>query len=403
MINRLFKRAAAAVAAAAMVMALSIPAFAATAYTPVAGTSTKFEKYIVMDSEAEVPPATFSFTVAPGAAKNYDVNGGKFSVYAGVGTPTATTAVFAPGDTTYSSIQKSAIRDNAGGEVDDQLTLAAGKKYARKEVTVSFTGCRFSEPGIYRYVVSESASSILGITNDAAATRILDVYVIDNGGSLEIQGYVLHASADDVPMGSGFGSDDTPAGKGKGYTNDYDTHDLTVKNTVTGNQGSKDKYFKYDLVISDAVPGTVYHVDLSGADSVSGSTEATKDAYRGQSNPATVTVGSDGRGTASFYLQSGQEVIIQGLADGTKYSVTEDPEDYKPSTAVTGDTDATKTDRVIRDEVTGITADTTDSFTNTRDGVIATGIALSAFPGIAVIAAAAGAFVMTRRAGRKED
>ena len=40
----------------------AVPAFAAT--TPVAGTTTTFDKYLVMKKNANVPNATFSYTVS---------------------------------------------------------------------------------------------------------------------------------------------------------------------------------------------------------------------------------------------------------------------------------------------------------------------------------------------------
>ena len=75
-----------------------------------------------------------------------------------------------------------------------------------------FSKVQFTEPGIYRYVVTESGTS-QGITNDADLTRIVDVYVndvtTDEGKALTIAGYVLHSSENgepDVAAGEDFGS-----------------------------------------------------------------------------------------------------------------------------------------------------------------------------------------------------
>ena len=73
-------------------------------------TTTTFDKYLVMDSQANVPNATFTYAVTAGNAKNYNVEGNKFQVLAGVdadkitmagvGTTTANTIAYTPGDTT---------------------------------------------------------------------------------------------------------------------------------------------------------------------------------------------------------------------------------------------------------------------------------------------------------------
>ena len=44
--------------------------------------------------------------------------------------------------------------------------------------------------------------------------------------------------------------------KDKGFTNEYATQDLTFSKTVTGNQGSREKYSQFTVKISNAVAGT---------------------------------------------------------------------------------------------------------------------------------------------------
>lgn len=104
------------------------------------------------------------------------------------------------------------------------------------------------------------------MTNDEDATRVVDVYVNDasdaDGKKLTIAGYVLHSSESDITAGDSFlGSDGTdPDGKSQGFTNEYDTSDLTFKKEVSGNQASHDKYFEFTVTITNAVPGTVYNI-----------------------------------------------------------------------------------------------------------------------------------------------
>ena len=46
--------------------------------------TTTFDKFLVMDTQANVPNATFTYAVTAGNAKAYDVAGKKFQVLAGV-------------------------------------------------------------------------------------------------------------------------------------------------------------------------------------------------------------------------------------------------------------------------------------------------------------------------------
>lgn len=390
---------------AASLMLGSVPAKAAGSYDTTIGgtTTTSFEKYLVMDQNAEVPNATFSFTVSAGTAKAYDVAGKKFQVLSGVdadavtmkvGTEETKNIVYKQGDTT-------AQDDNSLVKGYDK----SSQKYAQKTATLDFSACKFSEPGVYRYIITETATTNQGITNDEDSTRVLDVYVNDattedDGKKLTIAGYVLHSNADDEPD---IAMDETNGGstgayvatKSQGFTNTYTTQNLTFRNEVSGNQASHDKYFAYTVKITKATVGTVYKVDISKADAKSGTNAATITENQNKDNATTLTVGADGTVTATFYLQHGQEITIQGLAKDTKYEITENAEDYKstPKGATTAGYD---------DEVSG-TIDSKDiktSYLNTRAGSIPTGVLMTTAPFAAAVAL--GGFGILKFAGRKK-
>ena len=179
--------------------------------------------------------------------------------------------------------------------------------------------------------------------------------------------------------------------KSSGYTNTYDTSNLTFSKTVSGNQASRDKYFAFTVTISEAVPGTVYTVDLRKADATSGTNAATIAANAGKTNVSELTVGEDRTVTQTFYLQHGQEITIKGLAKDTVYSVTENAEDYKPT---------------IPDNASGTiaSADVTAAFTNTRSGVIPTGVLLTVAPFAAIMAVGAvGIIVMVGKKRKRAE
>lgn len=394
-------------------------------YAPVSGGNAVFEKYLTMNSQSEVPNATFKFKI-DGAVTALDSDGtSTLHVYAGndannvVGTPTISDAVFAQGDTTYNTIQKQpgsvTVRKQDDGKTDnnDLLTLGEGKKYARHDVTVDFSGVQYKEPGVYRYLITEQATANQGITNDADATRVMDVYVVDdkdNAGTLKVEGYVLqNAEPNGAVKRDGTGAVE----KSKGYTNDYTTHDLEISKTVAGNQASRDEYFKMTVKISKAVAGTVYDVDLSKADATTKTGGVNTEAH---TNPTKLTVGDDGTVAQDFWLQNGQSIKIQGLADKTAYSINEDAslmdkEGYDPTAAVTGDTktgDGEAND-IAMDASTytvaddAITADAKVAFTNTKNGTIPTGIIMSVAPYAAIVLLGGAGATIVMRKKKEED
>lgn len=382
-----------------------------TAYTHVSGGQTQFDKYLVMEEGANVPNVGFAFSIAAGTAAAYDADHSE--ILAGIGTPTISwndgntdsTADFKVGDAT--------ILKAAKPNEDYVKNLDDGEKYAKKTATIDFSGVSFPEPGIYRYVITETASTAAGITNDGDLTRTLDVYVADDSTAtekkLKIDKYVLHAG--DVQV-----SPDKPAGaqesdyKSQGFTNEYSTHDLTIGKTVTGNRGSKDKYFKFTLNVENAVPGTKYDLSYSddnnakttdgNADLKSGNNDATKSEYRNQDNPTSLTVDSNGKVSAAIYLQHGQTAAVRGLAPNTKYSVEEDKENYVPSVTATEGTIAASNDKV---SVAAATQDNAVAFTNNNEVAPATGVVLSVLPFAAVIGIGCAAVLASGKRRRDED
>ena len=376
--------------------------------TEIGGTkTTTFDKYLVMDAQAEVPNASFTYAVTAGTAKAYDVAGKKFAVLAGVdadkvtmagvGTETANTITYKPGDKTLNDVN---------ALVKDYETLS--EKYAKKTATLDFSKCRFTEPGIYRYIVTESGTN-QAVTNDADATRVVDVYVNDASGEgenkLTIAGYVLHSNADDAPdvsLGENNGSTGSYVGtKSQGFTNSYDTSDILIAKQVSGNQASRDKYFEFTVNITGAVPGTVYDVDLSNADATTQSNAATIKDNEGKTNPATLKVGEDGTVTQKFYLAHNQDIVIQGVAKDSKYKVTENAEDYKSTPA---DAISDEADKGDAPSGTVASEDIYTGYLNTRNGVIPTGVIMTVAPFAAVtLLGGAGAVTMVMKKKKSEE
>lgn len=343
------------------------------------------------------------------------------------------------------------IQENATD--DDDVTIAAPTEpvaaasyyFANKSVLLDFTNCGFTEPGIYRYFIQESETN-QGITNDVKWDdtnkkyvtkdvdnyRTIDVYVVNSSDAdaspygLKVQGYVLYE--DDITTAPDKDNDAGAGTKSTGYINSYDTSDISFGKRVEGNQGSKDKFFKFTVEISEAVPGTVYNVDISNAVQTVPSTglnAATDSSYAGQSNQTSITIGEDGTKTTDFYLQHGQSITIKGLSKDTKYTITETKEDYNTKYSDDfDDVDTTGLEKLTNYLTNGspvptlndgyeltdkivVSEDIETAFVNTRDGILPTGIIMSVAPtaaaGIIVIAIIAALLFSARRRRLEEE
>ena len=96
-----------------------------------------------------------------------------------------------------------------------------------------------------------------------------------------------------------------------------------------------------------------------------------------------------------FYLQHGNKIVVKGLAEGTSYKVDEDKEDY--TKAITGDPN----EGTVTKPEEGELKDLNVTFTNTRKGIIPTGVILDSAPFIMIIVLAAAALIFT--AARKKN
>ena len=315
-------------------------------YTPVTGESTSFTSTINVSATANVPNVTFSYDVAAGAAQA--ASDGNLAIYAG---NDGTTSVGLPSiaNVTFSA---------ADAKTTDTTVV--------KEATVDFSGVSFKEPGVYRYVVTESGSA-QGITSEEDKIKALDVYVTDNNGVLEVSGYVMHN--DENSAAKKLDATERLDDKDVDFEHSLATSDLTISKTVTGNQASHDEYFEFTVALSGADEGAKYTVDLSAADATTSTNGINTEAH---TNPAEIVIGADGSATATFWIQHGQSVVIQGIGNNTKYEITEANRDYEVSEEVTGDEDAVKEGAKVTDDK--LTADTEVAYTNSKSGAVPTGL-----------------------------
>ena len=456
----------ASIAAAPMSASAAGTTYSSTLITDAALKTTTLDKYLVMKADANVPNAQFTFSVAPGAAADADKTNGTLAVLAGIGTPTLTN-----GTMTFSTADTATKEADKGTDTPVFVTAdTSDEKYVKKTLTLDFSGVAFTEPGIYRYIITESGTN-QGITNgyvDASTTevvsRTLDVYVEDVNSpvaegedagkpQLKIAGYVMYndtqtagpkAETNTSAAAPNNGAEVADATKNQTISNVYSSQDLTFGKVVTGNQGSKDKYFKYTVEIGNiSAENAKLSVDLSGADTAvpASPNAATKTDYAGKVNPAeliaatTKTVDADGykveavttgeapdtvttyKITAYYYLQNGQYITIQGIPKGASYSVTEDEEDYtktngidKSLSPLNWDGDSTNGNDALTDAASGTIADADihTGYTNDRSGAIPTGILSTVAGSLGIVAlgiagVAGGAVYLKKKKSEDEE
>ncbi len=429
-----------------------VNAFDYTDNDDVAGTTTKLEKYLVFDKDAQTPGVTFTYTMS-GLTSQIDATATTLAVYPGItpdlvkvnGTANSGTTPFTAGEAkTNGALVGVATADQA---------------YVKKDINLDFSGVTFTEPGVYRYFIQESQTA--GVTTDLdtkAATanktwRTVDVYVEDtdaaNGGAngahdLVITGYVAYegkletggpaSTTTATPSGSSKtgdlanattanGNEVSGSTKNNKYVNEYDSCDLDFAKEVTGNQGSRDKYFAFTVKLTgdtDKLPSDtdVFVVDMTNAtqgDISSALNAATTVSGNNPSasgtDPITVT-GADLKAGKTFYLQHGQNIKIQGLPAGATYTVTEAEEDYTKTASVVTNyknattgvlkekdalSDANGTDAVARDNLVST------SFSNAKNGVIPTGVMVSVAGGVGLIGIALFALLALNRKKEIEE
>ena len=198
----------------------------------------------------------------------------------------------------------------------------------------------------------------------------------DDDGNLEVSSYL-------------FADKNNPESKGEGvFTNDYSSQhntlkDLTVKKQVTGNQGNRNKDFKFTIKV-DRAAGEQYYVTFSDGKA-----------------PTTLVSGE----AKTITLKDNETAKIFGLSETDEYTVTE--ASYADD-GYTTTIDNVKTSTTAGTIATGAgtTADNGDkniTVVNDKTTNSPTGIFLHIAPYIALIGAAIASSLLFFRRKRVKD
>lgn len=340
--------AACAVVAATMLLALvgvAAPAWAEEGSTsphlPVKDNKVTITSTLTMNENAVVPNATFNYSIAPAEEESELTSSSGMPVYAGV----KDAVTLSPTSVNYSDKKLTP-------ETTDGITTITA------HLSAVLNTSKFTAPGIYRYKITQEKPVLdgLNVTHEAL---FLDVYVENGGTDYVVKGCTLSAEA-----GSGKKAD--------GFVNDYATHKLTIKKVVKGNQGDKNKDFRFSVSLNGVAGETYKYVTVK------------KD---GTSTPEAV---ANSGSTVSVNLRDGDSVTFYGLSSEDRYAVTEDDykkEGYETSYKIGETGNETKSNTIAAKGIG--TSDTFVTFTNTKEATVPTDVIRTVVPYVAIVAFAA--------------
>ena len=259
-----------------------------------------------------------------------------------------------------------------------------------KALEIDWSGVSIKEPGVYRWAVQKTVQDNddnFNATNNSN-TLYMFVYVTDNNGNLTISGIGL-TSVEDLTGGTetkGNLSDSYPA----------QTLDLTISKNVSGNQGSKDQYFKFTIQLTSPAGASSTTYEISGHD-----TSIPKTAYHNavENIPTSINVASGQTAEVVLYLKDGQQVTISNLIFGTSYSITESNNTgYTVTSTATGDTEGviySADNATVSDSELKVA--TTVAYNNFKEATVPTGILPMSSAPIAMMLAAAVMMMINKR------
>ena len=326
--------------------------------------TTTFNQTLLMDSQANIKDITFSYTMTPGTM--IEGSTGVTYVKAGLMDTDCSVSSTSFGNTTPSS---SGTPSNAS---------FAGKKYMTQVAKVLIDTRQFTEPGIYRYIISE-ATELTGediglFTLDEQKTRVLDVLAeYKDGQNLIVSSSVLHNNAVNL-TGTTLDSSE----KSSGYANLYllSTNDLVIRNKVSGNQSDMLREFTYTFNVS----GDIAYRNLT--------------VILPDGKVTTIPINADKNGALEFTLKGTEKLTVRDIQKGASYTITSKRDSLALEgidvTVETTSTETgygnelqfyndTKTD--TNDVVNSAVSENVDiTFTNVKNGIVPTGVIVDTAP-----------------------
>lgn len=371
--------------------------------------SVKFKVYFNKDTDANYPATKFSYSISSGSAVALNANGNNPEIFAGVaGGATITTAATDAWNTVNSA------------DATDQIQI-------------DFDGSVFTAPGIYRYVVTQTAltseQADIGITAEedvldtsttpgsltttnvtTAIDHYLDVYVDKDNkvtAAVMLKDIEIPVLVDSDNDGVFDESAYNTINKTDGFVNDLTLYSFKVKKMVDGSMSDPNKQFSFTTTVNYNDPnGGDANTNASGmkfqykTDEDNAYLEGTigtafdtalkhSEVLEVKLVPATAIV------TVLENIQAGEGYIVS-IVDETDKTITITANNTTGSTPCKADATATGT------VVANASVDTI-TFTNTRNEISPTGVIVRYAPYIIMIAAAGVLVVVATKSKRKTE
>lgn len=216
------------------VMAMGVTAFAAD--NPATGASITIEKNLVVSNpdltSVDGPGLTMNYAIAPVAPA---ANNGGLTITDAQGHTGTVHQGIADGVT----LSASSISWPIGTAVDASAAGADNVKSIAANVDLT----KFSVPGIYRYQLTETVGADTSATGAEGEIRYIDVYIQNaQAGGLEVAGVVMHDGAT---------AEGKPSNKATFGNEEFETVNITLQKTVSGNMADKNNQFPFSATTSD--------------------------------------------------------------------------------------------------------------------------------------------------------
>ena len=243
-----------------------------------------------------------------------------------------------------------------------------------KDITAVITAAKYDSVGRYIYTFQETAGNTAGVTYDSGKYRLYVTVINGNtAGTYKIAAAYVKKEGETTKV--------------QEIVNTYQSGNLKITKTVTGNMGDKNKVFDVNVTLTVAGGKTVNAPVSIVANDGTAQDKAEISTTDWSGNQATVTV----------KVKNGTTVELKNLPVGVSYTVEEATyNDYTTSytqngTRLTG----TPADRAVR-----ATATDTVVIKNHKDTTVDTGVIISNLPYILILAAVAAGLVLFA-AGKK--
>jgi hypothetical protein len=152
-------------------------------------------------------------------------------------------------DNNHTAVVKTGV---AGGLALDQNSIswpigtavdasAAGEDNV-KALTATVDPSAFTSAGIYRYELTETVDTDTSNTGAAGETRYIDVYITNGANGLECSGVVMHDGAT---------ANGKPSNKATFGNEEFETVNIVLNKSVTGNMGDKVNQFPFAGTVTD--------------------------------------------------------------------------------------------------------------------------------------------------------